>query len=311
MVSFRIQSVLVHIFLSRISSLVFGIPELIHSFENVTGKISFRQMDGNSTYLRDSGELASYIPTLVSFELSNLRLRSATFIYTWDMGNGQVLEGPEPFVQCCYTSPGNYIFKLSIGANTAKHSTITGLYSVDLTVLDAIKSIQLRGSLNYNVDQSSSLSFQVRGSLPVWLCWRVLPDCHSPSPTSCNLVKIYKNKFNLNYTFTSVGTYCLGLSMRNDISNFQTSYYIYVQSSPVSHLIFILPSAVVIFASLVFIFVSVCRPRQESLMFKAVVENINCLPFTDIEMHANDAIIPCKPIASSSSYSNEAQPLLH
>ncbi|XP_051529775.1 transmembrane protein 130 isoform X1 [Myxocyprinus asiaticus] len=308
MVSFRIQSVPFHTFLSLISSLAFGIPnELIHSFGNVTGKITFRQMDGNSTYLRDSGELASYIDTVVSFELSNQRhnLRSATFMYTWDLGNGEVLKGPEPFVQCCYTSPGNYTFKLSIRANTTKHSTITGLYSVDLTVLDPIKSIELRGPLNYNVDQSSSLSFQVGGSSPVWLCWRVLSDCDSPSPTSCNIVRLYDNKFNLNYTFRSVGTYCLDLSVTNDISSLQTSYYIYVQSSPVSHLIFILPCAVVIFATVIFIFVSVCRTPQESLMSKAVVEDVNYLSFTDIEL------IPCTPVPSSASKSSEAQPLLH
>ncbi len=68
-------------------------------------------------------------------------------------------------------------------------------------------------------------------SPPVWLCWRVLSECHTPSPTSCNLVRLYGNIFNLNYTFRSVGTHCLDLSVRNNISNLQTSYNIYVQSS--------------------------------------------------------------------------------
>lgn len=63
------------------------------------------------------------------------------------------------------------------------------------------------------------------------MCWRVLSDCQTPSPASCNLVRLYGNLFNLNYTFTSVGTYCLDLSVRNNISNLQTSYDIYVQSS--------------------------------------------------------------------------------
>ncbi|RXN04550.1 transmembrane protein 130 [Labeo rohita] len=172
-------------------------------------------MEGNSTYFRDSGKLASYIPTVVSFELFDPRhnLHSVPFIYTWDLGNGEVRKGPESFVECNYTFPGNYTFQLSIETNTPQHSRMTGLYSVDLTVLDAIKSVELQGPSIYNVDQSSSLSFHVGGSPPVWLCWRVLSECQSPSPTSCNLVRLYGNTFNLNYTFRSVGTYCFDLNM--------------------------------------------------------------------------------------------------
>ncbi|KAF4106690.1 transmembrane protein 130 isoform X2 [Onychostoma macrolepis] len=300
-----IWSVLV---LSLISSLAFGIPdELSHPLSgNVKGRIMFRQMEGNSTYLRDSGKLASYIPTLVSFQHFDPRhtLRSVTFTYTWDLGNGDVRKGPEPFVKCHYTSPGNYTFQLSIEANTPQHSRTTGLYSVNLTVLDAIKSVELRGPLIYNVDQSSNLSFHVGGSPPVWLCWRVLSECHTPSPTSCNLVRLNGNIFNLNYTFRSVGTHCLDLSVRNNISNLQTSYNIYVQSSHVS-LIFILPCAAVIVATLIFISVSVCRPRQQSLMSKALMADMNYLSFTEIELHAKDASV------TSQDKTNEAQPLLH
>uniref|UniRef100_A0A671R3Z4 Transmembrane protein 130-like n=1 Tax=Sinocyclocheilus anshuiensis TaxID=1608454 RepID=A0A671R3Z4_9TELE len=275
LISIRIWSVLV---LSLISSLTFGIPdELSHQLSgNVKGRIIFRQMEDNLTYLRDRGKLASYIPTLVSFEHFDPRhtLHSVTFTYTWDLGNGEVHKGPEPFVKCHYNSSGNYTFQLSIEANTPQNSRLTGLYSVDLTVLDATKTIELRGPLIYNVDQSSSLSFHVGGSPPVWLCWRVLSECYTPSPISCNLVRLYGNIFNLNYTFRSVGPHCLDLSVRNNISNLQTSYNIYVQSSPVS-LIFILPCAAVIVATLIFISVSVCRPRQQSLMSKALVTHLS------------------------------------
>ncbi|KAL0179718.1 hypothetical protein M9458_025160, partial [Cirrhinus mrigala] len=67
--------VLVHTFLSVIASLAFEIPdELSHQLSgNVKGKVIFRQKEGNSTYLRDSGKLASYVPTMVSFELFDPR----------------------------------------------------------------------------------------------------------------------------------------------------------------------------------------------------------------------------------------------
>ncbi|XP_026078631.1 transmembrane protein 130 isoform X1 [Carassius auratus] len=310
--SIRIRSVLVHAFLTLISSFAFGIPDdLSHQLSgNVKGKIIFRQMEGNATYFRDNGKLASYIPTVVSFEHFDPRhtLHSITFIYTWDLGNGEVRKGPEPFVTYHYTLPGNYTFQLSIEASTPQHSRITGLYSVDLTVLDAIKSIKFSGPFTYNVDQSSSLSFQVGGSPPVWLCWRVLSDCHTPTPTSCNLVRLYGNHFNLNYTFRSVGTYCLDLSVRNIISDLQTSYNIYVQSSPVS-LFFILPCAAVIVATLIFIAVTVIRPKQQSLLSKALMADMNYLSFTEIELRAKDASVPLQD-NSPASKTNEAQPLL-
>ncbi|XP_057214665.1 transmembrane protein 130 isoform X2 [Triplophysa rosa] len=312
---YRIWSVLLHTFLSLVSVAV-GIPDnLIHS-SDVTGKITFRQMEGNYTYLRDSGALASCVPTLVTFDLLDLRhnFRSAVFKYTWDFGNGEVFEGPEPFVQCSYTTPGNYTFKLRIGANITKQSRITGLYTIDLTVLDAIQSIELRGPLSYNVDQSSSLSFHVGGSPPVWYCWRVLPDCQSPSPMSCESVRLYENIFNLSYTFTSVGTYCLEISVRNNISKLQTSYNIHVQDSPVNHLIFILPCAAVIFATLIFISVSVCCPLQESgFVCNTLESDMSYDAVTDIEMHAKDAASPLKdncPLQTSSRR-NESQSLLH
>lgn len=107
----------------------------------------------------------------------------------------EVRKGSAPFLKYYYTLPGNYTFKLNIGTNNPQHSRMTGLYSVDLTVLggriviiayqcpdftiyilplvltcqrffcfsDAIRSIELRGPLIYNVDESSSLSFLVGG----------------------------------------------------------------------------------------------------------------------------------------------------
>lgn len=118
LISSRIWNVLVYTFLSLLS-LVVGIPDnLIHSSGkltsplnsfglavswclflprcfyfgtgDVTGKITFHQMEGNYTYLRDSGDLASDVPTLVSFKLSDPRrnFRSVVFMYTWDLGNG-------------------------------------------------------------------------------------------------------------------------------------------------------------------------------------------------------------------------------
>ncbi|XP_066520359.1 transmembrane protein 130 isoform X2 [Hoplias malabaricus] len=267
-----VKSIQIHV----IVLLLFTFPtlcisdDLVQSSVRVIGKVTFHQTEGNSTYLRDSGELAANIPTMISFELSDRQrsLRAAKFMYTWDLGNGHVIKGPEPVLHCHYTSSGNYTFHLTVGANLTRTVRLTGLYSMNLTVLDAITSIELRGPLSFNLDQRSSLSFLIAGSLPVWLCWRILPKCHSLGQVSCKSEKLYDRQFKLDYTFKSVGTHCLDLSAQNDISELQTSYSIHVQKN-LSLLIFILPCASLIIATIIFISISACRTHQESLRSKA------------------------------------------
>lgn len=58
--------------------------------ENIAGRLVFYQMDGNATYVRDTGELASDVPTETMFELFDPQrnFSEAKFTYTWDLGNG-------------------------------------------------------------------------------------------------------------------------------------------------------------------------------------------------------------------------------
>lgn len=58
--------------------------------ENIAGKLVFYQMEGNATYVRDTGELASEVPTETMFELFDPQknFSEAKFTYTWDLGNG-------------------------------------------------------------------------------------------------------------------------------------------------------------------------------------------------------------------------------
>ncbi|XP_072522788.1 transmembrane protein 130 isoform X2 [Salminus brasiliensis] len=260
---------------------------------HVMGKVTFHQKEGSATYLRESGELAANIPTMVSFELADHQrnLRTARFTYTWDLGNGDVIVGPEPVMHYRYASSGNYTFKLNVGVNINRVVRLTGLYSMDLTVLDAITSIELRGPLSYSVNQSSSLSFLISGSLPAWVCWRVLPNCRSVSRVSCKLVRLYERQFKLNYTFKSLGTHCLDLSAQNDISELQASYSVYVQKNMLSLLIFILPCASLITAAVIFIAISVCRPPQPSLLSKKG-ETTTYLSFADTEAQRKGADNP-------------------
>ncbi|XP_071318809.1 transmembrane protein 130 [Trachinotus anak] len=234
--------------------------------ENVAGKLVFYQMEGNATYVRDTGELASDVPTETMFELFDPQrnFSTAKFTYTWDLGNGEVIQGTEPVVRYHYSQSGNYTLRLKVGVSVTKSAPpITGVYSTDVQVLDAIKNIELKGPSDYEVSQNTSLAFHVDGSPPIWVCWRFLPNC-VPDPGSCTLTMLYENTLKLNHTFTSTGVHCLDISVRNDVSKLETSFSLYVKKNSNPHLFFILTCAAVLVATFSFITVIACRPRHHN-----------------------------------------------
>uniref|UniRef100_UPI001ED8066F transmembrane protein 130 n=1 Tax=Scatophagus argus TaxID=75038 RepID=UPI001ED8066F len=202
--------------------------------ENIAGKLVFYQMEGNATYVRDMGELASDVPTETMFELFDpeKNFSKAKFTYTWDLGNGKVIQGTEPVVRYHYSESGNYTLRLKVGVNVTKYAPLlTDFYSMDIQVLDAIKNIELKGPSDYEVSQNASLAFHVNGSPPMWVCWHFLPNCVPDLTAGCTLTMLYENTLRLNHTFTSAGVHCLDISIRNDISKLQTSFSLYVKRS--------------------------------------------------------------------------------
>ncbi|KAM6964700.1 transmembrane protein 130 [Tautogolabrus adspersus] len=235
--------------------------------ENIAGKLVFYQMEGNATYVRDTGELASDVPTETMFELFDPKMNFSTakFTYTWDLGNGEVIKGTEPVVRYNYPESGNYTLRLKVGVNLTKSAPqITDVYSMDVQVLDAIRNIELKGPPDYEVSQNTSLAVHVDGSPPMWVCWRFLPNCVPDMSGGCTLTMLYENTLRLNHTFTSAGVHCLDISVRNDISKLQTSFSIYVKRSYNTHLFFILACAAILVATFSFITVIACRPRHQN-----------------------------------------------
>uniref|UniRef100_A0A3Q3VP07 PKD domain-containing protein n=1 Tax=Mola mola TaxID=94237 RepID=A0A3Q3VP07_MOLML len=234
--------------------------------ENIKGKLVFYQMEGNATYVRDTGELASEVPTETMFELfdPHQNLSKAKFTYTWDLGNGEVIQGTEPVVRYHYSASGNYTLQLKLGVNVTEFAPLRNeVYSINLKVLDAIKHIEMKGPSDYEVSQDSSLAFHVDGSPPMWVCWRFLPQCMPDMMGGCTLNMLYENTLQLNHTFTSAGIHCLDISVRNDISKLQSSFSVTVKRSS-DHVIFILSSAAILVATFSFIAVIACRPRHHN-----------------------------------------------
>nr|XP_033468041.1 transmembrane protein 130 [Epinephelus lanceolatus] len=249
---------------------ILGVAETtdpLTELENIAGKLVFYQMEGNATYVRDTGELASDVPTETMFQLFDPQkdFSKAKFTYTWDLGNGEVIHGTEPVVRYHYSASGNYTLRLKVGVNVTKSAPpITDVYSTDVQVLDAIKNIELKGPSDYEVSQNTTLAFHVDGSPPLWVCWRFLPDCVPDTTGSCTLTRLYGNILRLNHTFTSTGIHCLEINVRNDISKLQTSFSLYVRRSSNTHMFFILSCAAILVATFSFITVIACRPRHHN-----------------------------------------------
>ncbi|XP_034049393.1 transmembrane protein 130 [Thalassophryne amazonica] len=212
------------------------------TIDNVAGKLIFYQTDGNTTFVRDTGELASDVATETMFELFDPQksFSKAMFTYTWDLGNGEVIQGTEPLVRYNYSESGNYTLRLKIGVNMTKYTPpITGVYSTDVQVL-------------------------VDGSPPMWVCWHFLPKCKPDIVRLCTLTMLHGNTLRLNHTFTSIGVHCLDISVHNDISKLQTSFSLYVRRNNYNHVIFILSCVAILAATFCFIAVIACRPRHHS-----------------------------------------------
>uniref|UniRef100_A0A3Q3LK54 Transmembrane protein 130 n=1 Tax=Mastacembelus armatus TaxID=205130 RepID=A0A3Q3LK54_9TELE len=229
---------------------------------NIAGKLVFYQMEGNTTYVRNTGQLASDVPTETMFELSSPRKNFSTtaFTYTWDLGNGEVIQGTEPVVRYHYSESGNYTLRLKVGVN----ATDSEVYSMDVQVLDPIKQIKLKEPSGYEMSQNTSLAFHVDGSPPMWVCWRFLPSCVPDVTEGCTLTMLYENTLRLNHTFTSAGAQCLDISLRNNISNLQTSFSLHVRSNYDTPLFLILSCVTVVVVTVSFVTGITCRSRQRN-----------------------------------------------
>ncbi|CAJ1080713.1 transmembrane protein 130 [Xyrichtys novacula] len=295
------------VFLVLLFSGVAETTDPLTDLENLAGKLVFYQMDGNATYVRDTGELASDVPTETMFELFDpqMNFSMAKFTYTWDLGNGEVIQGTEPVVRYLYPVSGNYTLRLKVGVNLNKSEPqITDVYSMDVQVLDAIKNIELKGPPDYEVSQNTSLAVHVDGSPPMWVCWRFLPNCVPDISEGCTLTMLYENTLRLNHTFTSAGIHCLDISVHNDISKLQSSFSIYVKRSYNTHLFFILSCAAILVATFTFITVIACRPRHVNK--SQVAASSNAVFLKDQESEGQSKIL----FKFSTEKKEEKEPLL-
>ncbi|KAK6476061.1 transmembrane protein 130 [Huso huso] len=249
---------------------------------SVLGELLFYQMDRNRTYIRDRGELATGIPTEVSFLLHDPSryFRTASFSYTWDLGDGKPIATAKPYIRYNYTSPGNYTMNLQVWAfwdprRGRSFHPKSWKYNAELKVLDAVKSIEFNGPPSAHIHKSTSLSLSVNGSPPMTLCWVMIPDCVPVARRQCHLVRMKGKTCSINYTFTNTGRYCLSVTAKNDISMLQVYHDITVWQDATHRLLFILPCVALILICLGVIAFSALRPNSARMKHLVEVSNFD------------------------------------
>uniref|UniRef100_W5MQB6 PKD domain-containing protein n=1 Tax=Lepisosteus oculatus TaxID=7918 RepID=W5MQB6_LEPOC len=226
----------------------------------VLGALRFRQLDGNKTYIRSNGELASDTLTEAAFEISDPLhlLSSASFSYTWDLGDGHVVVSTESYVHHTYSCSGNYTMRLKVEAywtEREQHTVRSSRYWATHTTVPSSSLIPVLPRPGWACSSSPP-------SPPLTLCWAMVPDCGPAPPVRCHLVRLQGTTLSLRYTFGSAGRYCLRLTARNHVSLLQTFHAFTVGSDATQHVLFILPCATLILITLGFIVFTACRPRR-------------------------------------------------
>ncbi|KAJ1096795.1 hypothetical protein NDU88_001926 [Pleurodeles waltl] len=214
-------------------------------------------------------------------------LKSASFSYAWNFGDGYQLITGEPSVRYNYSTPGSYAFDLTVVAELAasrhgKHFVQKiGCFSADLQLLDPVTGIQVKGSTKILARETFSLLFHVIGSPPLSLCWLLKLECVPAEGDDCHLLALNATDYTLSYKFNSEGEYCLSMRAQNDISVLQTYYNITVQSAAVHPTFFILPCAVVILVILCFIGFMMFSGSQRHHRFPVEVADFDFSPSSE------------------------------
>ncbi|XP_078518826.1 transmembrane protein 130 [Lissotriton helveticus] len=214
-------------------------------------------------------------------------LKSASFSYGWDFGDGYQLITEEPSVHYNYSTPGAYAFHLTVVAEIEASSREsyfvqkTGYFSADLQLLDPVTGIQVKGSTQVLARKTFSLLLHVIGSPPLSLCWLLKLECVPAEGDDCHLLALNATDYTLSYKFNYEGEYCLSVRAQNDISMLQTYYNITVKSAAVYPTLFVLPCAAVILMILCFIGAMMFRSSQRHHRLHVEVADFDFSPSSE------------------------------
>ncbi|XP_069501761.1 transmembrane protein 130 isoform X2 [Ambystoma mexicanum] len=216
------------------------------------------------TFSQHGFVLSTGVQILVTFLLydPSKYLKSASFTYAWDFGDGFQLITEDPSIGYNYSAPGSYVLNLEVvaeiefskGPRHGRHFVQkTGHFAAELELLDAVTGIQVKGSTKTHAREQYRVLLHINGSPPLTLCWLLKLECVPVDVDNCHVVALNTTDYLLTHTFNDEGEYCLSVRTQNEVSMLQVYYSITVTPAAIYPMFFVLPCAVVILTAVCFI----------------------------------------------------------
>ncbi|XP_058141777.1 transmembrane protein 130 isoform X2 [Dasypus novemcinctus] len=214
--------------------------------------------------------------------------KSASFLYSWDFGDGTQMVTEDPMVYYNYSIIGTFTVKLKVvaeweqaEANAAKGVVQkTGDFSASLKLQETLRGIQVLGPTLIQTFQKMTVTLNFLGSPPLTVCWRLKPECLPLEEGECHPVSVANTAYNVTHTFREPGDYCFSIRAENVISKTHQYHRIQVWPSSLQPAVFAFPCATLITVMLAFImYVTLRNATQQKDMVE--VADFDFSPMSD------------------------------
>ncbi|KAM5229079.1 transmembrane protein 130 [Ctenodactylus gundi] len=204
--------------------------------------------------------------------------KTASFLYSWDFGDGTQMVTEDSVVYYNYSRIGAYTVRLRVVAEweqTKADATKgivqkTGDFSTALKLQETLRGIQVLGPTLIRTFQKTTVTLNFLGSPPLTMCWRLKPECLPLEEGECHPVSLASTAYNLTHTFRDPGDYCFCIRADNVISKTHQYHRVQVWPSNFQPAIFAFPCATLITMMLAFIMYMTLRNATQQ---KDMVEN--------------------------------------
>ncbi|XP_038064225.1 transmembrane protein 130-like [Patiria miniata] len=218
--------------------------------EHINANLSVKQgISCNSSY---GAETCNVVATNKSVDMvvdihdpSNF-FKGATLLYHWRFGDGVAdTTINQPAVSHMYKKPGHYGITVNMTAifpNDAEgekqRQPKTGNIKKNLHTMDAVRNLTIKGKGNFPAGVKESYNISCLASLPVEVCWYVIPiTTHTlltgySDTIKCNQqVLTNRTWFEIHQWFNTSGGYSIGVRAQNTVSNANSNKNVHVEDS--------------------------------------------------------------------------------
>ncbi|XP_037360424.1 transmembrane protein 130 isoform X1 [Talpa occidentalis] len=187
--------------------------------------------------------------------------KTASFLYSWDFGDGTQMVTTDPVVYYNYSITGTFTVKLKVVAEweQAKPDGGTGIlqktgdFSTTMKLQETLQGIQVLGPTLIQTFQKMTVTLNFLGSPPLTVCWRLKPECLPLEEGECHSVSVANTAYNLTHIFRDPGDYCFSIRAENAISKTHQYHRIQVWPSSLQPAVFAFPCATLITMMLAFL----------------------------------------------------------